>query len=70
MSDETPTLNRMKQLRPRTSAKPPRPTSPTAQATAEEASAADRSRDKFAADARDVAENEESMAKRGAERKG
>lgn len=38
--------------------------------TAEEAEAADRSRDEFASDARVVAENEESMAKRGAEVKG
>ena len=40
------------------------------EATADEAKAADRSRDEFAADARTVAENEESMAKRGAEIKG
>jgi|HubBroStandDraft_6_1064221.scaffolds.fasta_scaffold3194752_1 hypothetical protein len=39
-------------------------------ATAEEAEAADRSRDEFASDAPAVAENEESMAKRGAEIKG
>jgi hypothetical protein len=38
--------------------------------TAEEAEAADRSRDEFASDAQVVAENEESMAKRGAEVKG
>jgi hypothetical protein len=40
------------------------------EATADEAKAADRSREEFASDAQDVAENEESMAKRGAEVKG
>jgi hypothetical protein len=40
------------------------------EATADEARAADRSREEFAADAPGVAENEESMAKRGAEIKG
>jgi hypothetical protein len=40
------------------------------EATADEAQAADRSREEFAEDARNVAENEESMAKRGAEVKG
>jgi len=40
------------------------------EATADEASAAERSREEFAEDARGVAENEESMAQRGAEVKG
>jgi hypothetical protein len=40
------------------------------EATADEARAADRARGEFAEDADDVAENEESMAKRGAQVKG
>ena len=40
------------------------------EATADEAKAANRSRAEFAEDAHDVAENEESMSKRGAEVKG
>lgn len=40
------------------------------EATADEAKAADRSREKYADDASGVAENEESMAKRGADVKG
>jgi hypothetical protein len=40
------------------------------EATEDEAKAADRSREEFASDAKDVADNEKSMAKRGAEVKG
>ena len=40
------------------------------EATADEARAADRSRGEFAEDAHDVAENEESMSKLGAQVKG